>query len=91
MRLNVERRRVQERSAPSCTCFHLHQISNVWENMEMETRGGGGRHTNLWDYQGSEVENGDVEKVTEAFCLVQVVYVVMVTGWGGQAKERREH
>lgn len=62
----------------------------------METRGGGGgggggRHTDLWRHRGSEVENGDVEKVTEAFCLVQVVYVVMVTGWGGQAEERREH
>lgn len=47
--------------------------------------------TNLWYYRGSEVEDGDVEKVAKAFRLVQVVYVVMVAGWGGQAKERREH
>lgn len=74
--------------------YHLHQISKVWENTEMETRGGGWwwkTHTHLGHYQGSEVEDGHVEKVTEAFRLVQVVYVVMVAGWGGQAKERREH
>lgn len=40
---------------------------------------------------GSEVEDGDVEKVAKAFRLVQVVYVVMVAGRGGQSKERREH
>lgn len=51
----------------------------------------GGRGTNLWCNQGSEVEDGDVEEVAKAFRLVQVVYVVMVAGWGGQAEERREH
>lgn len=40
---------------------------------------------------GSEVENGHVEEVAQAFCLVQVVYVVVVAGWRGQTKERREH
>lgn len=30
--------------------------------------------------QGSEVEDGDVKKVAQAFCLVQVVDVVVVAG-----------
>lgn len=46
----------------------------------------------LWrQSRRSEVENGDVKQVTQTFCLVQVVYVVVVTGWRWQAKERREH
>lgn len=39
---------------------------------------------------GSEVEDGDVEKVAQAFRLVQVVYVVVVAGRRRQTKERRE-
>lgn len=41
-------------------------------------------------FRGSEVEDGDVEKVAQAFRLVQIVYVVVVAGWRGQTKERRE-
>lgn len=40
---------------------------------------------------GSKVEDGDVEKVAQAFCLVQVVYVVVVAGRWGEAEQRREH
>lgn len=40
--------------------------------------------------QRSEVEDGHVEKVAQAFRLVQVVYVVVVAGRRGQAEERRE-
>lgn len=41
--------------------------------------------------RGSEVEDGDVKQVAEAFRLIQVVYVVVIAGWGGQTQERREH
>lgn len=54
----------------------------------MEKRGEKKQPCNI---RGSEVEDGDVEKVAKAFRLVQVVYVVMVAGRGGQSKERREH
>lgn len=50
------------------------------------------RHSGLKASQtGSEVKDGDVEEVTEALGLIQVVDVVVVAGRRRQAEERREH